>query len=475
MASINIRPNRHFWIQWTAADGARKTLRLGKSTKRVAEQHQRVIESLLANQVAGLAMEMETAKFLSELPEVIQERYRKCGLIGASAATKPKKQTDLTSYLHSYFESRKTEVKSTTWTFYQHTRKRLLEYFGDNKLLAEVTASDARAFKIWLESTNKRDKADDKKPIKGLASNTVRRRLSLCRQIFKQAFEDGLISRNPFNGFKTSVRSNKEKQFYIDMPTYEKVLAKAPNTRWRVLLGLARLTAFRIPSEAAALKWEHIDWETHRLSVVESSKTEHHEARAIRYVPIPKSLEEDLAKLRTEKGPESEYVIGDINGQTNLRTTLEKIIKRAKVTQWPKLWQNLRASASTDFARVLPGHVAAAICGHTKQIAQEHYWTVTDTDLDRALSLFNAMQGQTAADGPLEPDVKPDVASVGNGSQGVASDDPKVHKSQGKRNIPQDSMKDQWAILDSNQRPQRCQLKTSNSCSRCKSLVYRPF
>ncbi len=27
---------------------------------------------------------------------------------------------------------------------------------------------------------------------------------------------------------------------------------------------------------------------------------------------------------------------------TNLRSTLEKIIKRAGVQQWPKLWQNLR-------------------------------------------------------------------------------------------------------------------------------------
>jgi hypothetical protein len=53
MASITIRPNRHHWIQWTASDGSRKTLPLGKSTKRVAEQHQLVVESLLANQVAG--------------------------------------------------------------------------------------------------------------------------------------------------------------------------------------------------------------------------------------------------------------------------------------------------------------------------------------------------------------------------------------------------------------------------------------
>jgi len=82
---------------------------------------------------------------------------------------------------------------------------------------------------------------------------------------------------------------------------------------------------------------------------------------------------------------EGDYVFPGITGATNLRTQLEKIIARAGVKQWPKLWQNLRASGATDFARSLPSHVAAAICGHTEQIAQEHYWQVTDSDMAEAL------------------------------------------------------------------------------------------
>jgi hypothetical protein len=70
---------------------------------------------------------------------------------------------------------------------------------------------------------------------------------------------------------------------------------------------------------------------------------------------------------------------------TNLRKGLTVMIQRAGVTQWPKLWQNLRASGATDFAKNLPSHVAAAICGHTEQIVQEHYWTITDGDLDTAM------------------------------------------------------------------------------------------
>ncbi len=82
----------------------------------------------------------------------------------------------------------------------------------------------------------------------------------------------------------------------------------------------------------------------------------------------------------------SEFVFPGIDGNTNLRSTLEKIIKRAGVKQWPKLWQNLRANGATDLARTLPSHIATDICGHNEQVAREHYWTVTDSDFDQALA-----------------------------------------------------------------------------------------
>ena len=50
-----------------------------------------------------------------------------------------------------------------------------------------------------------------------------------------------------------------------------------------------------------------------------------------------------------------------------------------------KLWQNLRSSAATDFARSIPSHIAASICGHTEEIAKEPYWTVEDADLDKVI------------------------------------------------------------------------------------------
>jgi len=41
--------------------------------------------------------------------------------------------------------------------------------------------------------------------------------------------------------------------------------------------------------------------------------------------------------------------------------------------------------------------VAATICGHTEQIAQEHYWTVTDNDLDTAIEKLSPKLAQKLA------------------------------------------------------------------------------
>jgi len=182
------------------------------------------------------------------------------------------------------------------------------------------------------------------------------------------------------------VGSNKERQEYVDLEVFAKVLDKAPNARWRSLLVLARLGALRIPSEAQGLRWDHIAWDAKRISIVSSSKTEHHAKRAVRIVPLLPVIEKELLALHLEAEDGAELVFPDVSGSKNLRTTLKKIIAQAGVKQWPKLWQNLRASGATDFARSLPSHVAAEICGHTEQIAKEHYWTVSDSDLDQAIA-----------------------------------------------------------------------------------------
>ena len=441
MASIINRPNDHRWVQWKEANGTRKTLRLGKVDRRVAEQHQRIIERIIASNSVGMILENEILRFIADLPESIRDRYANCGLIPMQPG-KTKKLT-LEKYLVSYFDARKRDVAESTWVFYEHTRKRLIEYFGANRPIAEIQPSDARDFKSWLETTNKRDKAKGGVPVRGLSLNTVRRRLGLCKQIFRQAVEDGLIARNPFQSFRGAVRANKERQQYVPLSEFQKVVDKAPDAYWKSLLLLARLTGLRIPSEAAGLKWEHIDWNNHRLRIVDSQKTKHHANRQLRFVPIPQLLEEQLRELRGQASEDAIHVYPTLEGTSNLRTALLRFIARAGLEAWPKLWQNLRASAATDFAKSLPAHVAAAICGHTTQIAQEHYWTVADADLDCARESIDQTTGVLAQVEAVECEAKSEAATARNASQGLAGEAREEQKNLENLQIPGD-----FAILN---------------------------
>jgi len=61
----------------------------------------------------------------------------------------------------------------------------------------------------------------------------------------------------------------------------------------------------------------------------------------------------------------------------NLRQGLERIIAKAGLVQWPKLFTNLRSSRATELVEHFPGHVAAEWLGHTEAVANEHYRQTT--------------------------------------------------------------------------------------------------
>jgi len=382
VATLRRQPKSEGWQLRFYFSKQRFTLSLSNITPIQAENWKIFVQAIVDRIEMDKPLDRKILEWLSSLTKEQRKKLSDKGLIDPDEEEKPK-EILLKDYLEEYFSSRRRDVKDSTWIFYQHTRKRLEEYFSERSLQS-ITAIEAKQFRKWLEGSNKRDKSKDGKPAKSLAINTIKRRTGLCRQIFRQAIEDGLIIRNPFLGMSTSVRSNKERKLYIDLETFAKVLEKAPNAKWRSLLVLARLGAFRIPSEARGLKWEHIAWEAKRISIVGSSKTEHHDQRQIRIVPLFPDIERELLKLYTEP-TESQDVFPELRADSNLRTTLLKIIQRAGLKPWPKIWQNLRSSAATDFARSVPSHIAASICGHTEEIAKEHYWTVGDRDLDNVI------------------------------------------------------------------------------------------
>ena len=163
------------------------------------------------------------------------------------------------------------------------------------------------------------------------------------------------------------------------------VLDACPDYEWRLIFALSRYGGLRCPSEHLRLRWADIDWEHERITV-HAVKTEHHQGKGTRLVPIFPELMPYLREAfeRAEAG--AEHVISRYRrGNANLRTQLERIILRAGLKPWPRLFQNLRSTRQTELEERFPSHVVCAWIGNSIKVAEKHYLQVTEDHYRRAL------------------------------------------------------------------------------------------
>jgi len=180
--------------------------------------------------------------------------------------------------------------------------------------------------------------------------------------------------------------SAKSRIRFVDEATAQKVLAACPDAHWRAIFALARYGGMRVPSEICSLRWADIDWGNGRI-LVNCQKTKGHEGKEFRITPLFPELRRELEAWRREAPWGREFVLKHtISPKTNLRTGLIKILKRAGIKPWPKLYQNLRSTRSTELIdQGFPAHVVAAWLGHTVKVAVGHYDQVTDEHFRRAV------------------------------------------------------------------------------------------
>ena len=81
-------------------------------------------------------------------------------------------------------------------------------------------------------------------------------------------------------------------------------------------------------------------------------------------------------------------------------TRLKKIITRADLKPWAKLFQNMRATRQTELSGQFPLHVVCDWLGNSAPIAQKHYLQVTEQHFAEAIS-GGAKSGAALARHPL--------------------------------------------------------------------------
>lgn len=373
MASISREPNGRRTVQFVGGDGKRRSIRLGKVSQREAEGVKWRIEALVSASLRDCPLHDDVSRWVAGLDDRMADKLAAVGLIA------PRRSATVGGLLDAFLAAN-THVKPATRVMWRHTLRNLRDHFGEARQLRSIGRAEGEGFRQWL--TEQR-----------LAAATVARRLQLTRQIFAYAVRCEWIERNPFQGISHTSGDPQKRQRYVTEEETKLLIDAAPNWVWRTIIALARYGGLRTPSETLSLRIADLDWE-HGAMTVTSPKTECH-GRGHRVVPMFARLRPflDEAWNMAEEGqthviPENLYLpaakgpCGWIN--CNLRTTFEKIVERAGLEPWPRLFHALRASCESDLAREYPITTVCKWIGNTVAIAARHYIQVTDTDFQRA-------------------------------------------------------------------------------------------
>lgn len=374
MASVINRPNGHRWIQFVGPDAKRRTVRLGKTPAKAAETVCGRVEQLLAAKMTDTAIDRDLAGWLAGTETALQNKLAAVGLCSS------RESSALGLFITSYVEGR-TDAKPATKEVWRQGETGLVEFFGANALLSSITPGAADEYKLSLVA-------------KELAPMTIRKRLQFATMIFRAAMRRRLIHESPFADVSIKA-SMPDRSHFITPADTEQLIKACPNVHWRVVVALARYGGLRCLSEVLSLRWNDINWATDRI-LVTSPKTEHHPGKATRTIPLFPELATVLLEASELAEQGAVYVVDErmrfsAQGKSgwrncNLRTTFEKIIKRAGLTPWPRIFHNLRSSRQTELAERFPSHVVCAWLGNSEDIAREHYLQVTDEHFARGAS-----------------------------------------------------------------------------------------
>ncbi len=398
MASLSTDPAGNRTVQFVAGDGKRRSIRLGGVNKKYAESIKLKVEHLAAALAARLPLDAETAAWTAGIGDDLHAKLAAVGLLA------PRQSQALGAFLGHYLDRRRADSKGGTVINIGRVAADLTAFYGADVPLRDVTERRADDFRThYLTRTPK------------LAPATVHRRLKTARMLFAFAHEMKLVADNPFRGVAAPNALPAGKRHYVSVADADRLLAVC-NPVWRVIVALARFGGLRCPNEVLSLKWEHVDFATGRMTVT-SAKTEHHEGKGYRVVPLFPRLRAALDEAWELAPAGAEFVVGggyrdrSLNGTVwngvNLRTQFLKLIRRAGLKPWPRPFNNCRASCETDLNERFPSHVVCEWIGHSPAVAAAHYLTVRETDFERAAAggaESGAVAVQKAVQSPADRD-----------------------------------------------------------------------
>ena len=321
-------------------------------------------DRLLDNWVAALSVDMRA-------------RLERCGLLEEIPESRI-----FTDVSEEYLNTRSVVWKKLTLAHRTHEHRRLVEFFG-SRAIDTLTKRDATALLNWLVTDQK------------LAPISVNKILKLAGSVYDYAVDNEYISRaNPFDGVRVPNKVQRQKA-YIPVEYTEALIKACPTVAWKTMVALLRYGGLR-PAEAIIARWGDIDWE-HNQFTFRSPKTERHEGKEQRTIPLFPRLKAALEEARRAAGAEDIYVLGGAgwdskrqaiaDGKAGTLCELTDYIKKANLPNPGSVPTNMRGSCSTDLKQTFPEFVVDAWLGHSNAVAHRHYDVVTASNMELAAKI----------------------------------------------------------------------------------------
>ena len=148
MASVIDDPGGKRRISFVGPEG-RKTIYLGKVSRKAADSVNLRVEAILAANEQGQPLDFETAGWLARLPDTFYRKLAASGLVSPREPKPEAKAVALGVFLKEYVDGR-TDIKPRTRINLDQARGNLLRFFGADRRLDTITPGDADDFRLNL-------------------------------------------------------------------------------------------------------------------------------------------------------------------------------------------------------------------------------------------------------------------------------------------------------------------------------------
>ena len=366
MATISksLRDGKVYWsIEFRDEQKRRKAIWISgtKFAKQTVMELRNVVEKLLYCRNNDLVPDKKVVAWIQSAHPDLQEKLAKVGLI-----EQPSNRT--CQELWDAFLATKTGVKDATLDTYEDAKRRFFLFFKKDESLQDLTQARMLQMKTTLLTT--------------LAEATVAGAITKMKAVFNWAKAQEWIETSPLDGVGRGSFVNRKNDRFVTMDEYRRLLERCPCQEWRVILALARIGALRCPSEVLRLRWSDVDFECNRFFVA-SPKTEHHQGKEGRLVPLFPELRSELQCLLLQHKCETRenHVINRYrNSNTNLGTQFARIVKMAGLEPIKRPYDNMRMSRSNEIYSKWGAFKESQWIGHSSRVRADHYLMMTDED-----------------------------------------------------------------------------------------------